>query len=273
MIISKVYYKNLYNINNMKEIKYNNLINSSYYIEYNLYQKKLMNKIFSQLDIIFNLFNEEFNDNLIKLYIMMKKNKFKEKISKKLSLIFKLISFLKKLKYIDQLEFIYVIFYLIKLYILIPQINLDEYSNFVNFNLIKNNIISVISIILKENYLFQNLLKLNFEVERKKNIKKILYSISENIINDFFMYFTSDEIFILLNKNLNIKNISNHLSKYKKYILNKYQEKFIKYNDIYSEIDNNYKCKFKYIIRNKYFFNFINELIIIKKNYNFKILV
>ena len=45
-------------------------------IEYNINKRKyIKNNIFSQLNIIFNIFDESFNDNLILNYILVKKKK------------------------------------------------------------------------------------------------------------------------------------------------------------------------------------------------------
>jgi hypothetical protein len=48
-----------------------------YDIDYNTYKKKLMRDIFIQVDTIFNIFDKHFNDNMIKLFIIFKKDKIK----------------------------------------------------------------------------------------------------------------------------------------------------------------------------------------------------
>ena len=54
-----------------------NSINMFYDIDYNTYKKKLMRDIFIQVDTIFNIFDKHFNDNMIKLFIIFKKDKIK----------------------------------------------------------------------------------------------------------------------------------------------------------------------------------------------------
>ena len=54
--------------------KENQNINAIFNIDYEESKKNIIKEIFKQLDIIISLFNEEFNDNLIKIYILFKKN-------------------------------------------------------------------------------------------------------------------------------------------------------------------------------------------------------
>ncbi len=56
---------------------FNNIINLACNIEYNDYKKKLIKKLFIQLQFIINIFDNDFNDNIVKLYILMKKKKIK----------------------------------------------------------------------------------------------------------------------------------------------------------------------------------------------------
>ena len=59
-------------INNIENISSEN-INLSCYTEYSDYKKKLINNIFEQLNIIYELFDEKFNDDLVKIFILLKK--------------------------------------------------------------------------------------------------------------------------------------------------------------------------------------------------------
>ena len=84
-----------------------NTVNVFYDIEYNNYKKKLMREIFIQVDTLFNIFESDFNENMIKLFILLKKEKLKNENMK--YLVYSLYDFiveLNNLEHIDQNEFL-----------------------------------------------------------------------------------------------------------------------------------------------------------------------
>ena len=114
------------NINNTT----NTIVLFNYDMEYNIYKKKLIKEIFLQLDNIFEIFDEEFNENIVKIYILIMKNKIPEYILNEILVFFELLSDLKDLEFIDQIDFLNIILDLAKINISLVKINDFFLTNF-----------------------------------------------------------------------------------------------------------------------------------------------
>lgn len=114
------------NINNTT----NTIVLFNYDIEYNTYKKKLIKEIFLQLDNIFEIFDEEFNENIVKIYILIMKNKIPEYILNEVFVFFELLSDLKDLEFIDQIDFLNIILDLAKINTSLVKINDFFQTNF-----------------------------------------------------------------------------------------------------------------------------------------------
>jgi hypothetical protein len=253
----------------------NDIINLTCDIEYNNQKKKIMKKIFIQIENILNIFDTTFNDNIIKIYILYKKNKLNDEFNYLINLLYDFINEINNLKYIDQFEFLNIIFKIIKIYIIIQYIdnNINKYisiTKYIEWQIIKNNIYSCIDYLLIHNKLIYNLIeinKLNYEDKKNYNNLKILIKSLANILcSDYFMYYTSTEILKILYKKLfiNLNDISNKLSsniiKFKKYFINEYRNKYNLYIDLYSEIKKYDISKYKLSITNNNFIELIIDL-------------
>lgn len=259
-------------------------INMFYDIEYNTYKKKLMRDIFIQVDTIFNIFDKNFNDNMIKLFILFKKDKLKNQNTK--YFIFSLYDFvieLNNLEHIDQNEFLNLILKLVKIYKVLLHINSDikdgkienEIIQYINWDILNNKLINCINDMKKTNKVMESLIELNkYSPDNDKNhneIKENITKIAVLLAYDFFMYYTSTEIHKILYKKISFNsdgnNILNKLGttiiKYKKYFTQEYRKKFNLYKEIYDEILKSNISKYKFNISNKDFKELIRELVAI----------
>ena len=184
-----------------------NGINVFYDIEYNSYKKKLMRDIFIQVDTIFNIFDKGFNDNMIKLFILFKKEKVKNDYMK--YLVFSLYDFiieLNNLEHIDQNEFLNLILKFIKIYTTLLLVNFDikvgkidqEVIQYINWEIINNKIVGCINEMKQTNKIiegFIDLNNLNYENQIDvDDVKKLVSKIAGFLAYDFFMYYSSTEI-------------------------------------------------------------------------------
>ncbi len=262
------------------------LINLSCELEFDNYKKKLIKNIFIQLDNIIDTFKSDINDNIIKLYILYKKNKL-EDIIKYLTLLIYSFSFdLHNLKYFDQMEFVEIILKLIRIYWLIIFID-DNYKSyeslkFIDWSIIKNSFSKLISDLEKANKFVKLIIGLgNFTFDEKKSnskIKNSVHSIAHIMCYDFFMYFSSSQAHKLLVKKLSIsskydsvdKNKINKLGlifvKYKKYFIDEYRNKYSFYTDLYSDIKDSNYTKFKLDIKNCDFIELIRDFNSVNSN-------
>lgn len=276
------------NPNNFNSINSNTIVLFNYNMEYSFYKKKLIREIFSQLDIIYEIFDKQFNENIIKIYILILKNKIPETILNEVLVFFELLSDLKDLEFLDQFEFLNIILDLAKINISIIIINDFFLSNnetgilnLINWKLIKkkfNNMIKIISsnnislfIFLKIDTYNINLIKIHHE-EIKLNSRKL----ADILSFDFFMYLSSSKMLKLLYKKLfvnkkNINNKSNNLAilliKYQKYFIEQYKLKYELFGEIYFDIKISNISKYKYIKKNKYFDELFLDINSIDSNY------
>lgn len=237
----------------------NNIINIEYDVEYNNYQKKLLNNIFLQLDIIFEIFNDDFNDQIIRIYILMKKNKLNNNY---VSILFDFIYFLSNISMINQFEFLEIIMYIVKIYIILMNNLIVVDLNLIDLNLIKTQINNCIDK-LTSNNVIRNLILLNSTFKTKS----IIQSLAGDLVMDFFSYYSTSEIYFYIKTKLYMSdaiNIQYNIKKYKKYFILIYNNNYVKYIDLYG-INN---ClKLKYNISNIDFKELLNDINLINKEY------
>lgn len=243
-------------------------------MDYNVYKKRNKEYILRHFEMIYNIFDDNFNDNLVKLYILLKKKLLDDNYSKYVSMLIDLCNYINSLDYVDQEEYLYVILKLCKINILINKLcknkmsdsdndisNLDKvvltdnkYLNLIDINKINNNILECNKLISKENVVFEIFL-IFINKENKHSYNNIVY-ISEKMSLDFFMYWSSEEIYKIISDNLNItKNrLLTTIKKYKNDFINIYNNKTKILKNLYTDqINTKYSLKFKLLKKNTLF--------------------
>lgn len=264
------------------------IININYEMEYSSYKKKLIKEIFSQLNEIFKIFNEELNENIVKVYILILKDKIPEIILPEILIFYEFLSDLKDIEYIDQSEFINVIIDLLKIKKSLEKINTFFSSKtdlgvfqLINWKLIKSKFETLITLISESNIVLKTLIKLDsFDINLIKihheEIKFLVRKLADSLAFDFFMYYSSSKIFKYLYTKMfveikNITNISNNcvvlLIKYKKYFIEQYKEKYDLYCEIYWDVKNSNISKYKYTNKNKYFIELFLDIKSVDSSY------
>ncbi len=264
------------------------IINTKYEMEYGNYKKRLVKEIFSQLDEIFKIFDEELNENIVKVYILILKNKIPDIILNELLVFYEFLSDLKNLEYIDQFEFIGIIIDLLKIKKSLEKINefLKSKQNpgvfsLINWNLITDKFDKIINVIGNNNIILKtfllidsydiNLIKIHHE-----DIKLLVRKLADSLAFDFFMYYSSSKIFkYLYNKMfVDLKNISSQsnncvvlIIKYKKYFIEQYKIKHELFCEIYYDIKISNLSKYKYIKKNKYFDELFLDIKLVDSSY------
>jgi len=247
------------------ESQFKSTISISCDIEYNNYKNKLLKEMIKQINYIYNIFDEELNDNLIKLYILIKKNKLENNLSNLINIIYEFVEYIKNIKYITPIIFLELILLLIKTNISMSKIYElfinTKYKDLVDIKIINIKFDKLISELCNNNLLINNLYKLRkSKIENKEEIKNMIKELVYSL-SDFYIYYKSNDIIELLNMKLKIinydNNITNNISKFKKKFINEYDKKYIKFMDLYSDISSETLLKYKYINKNKNF----NELI------------
>lgn len=261
-----------------------NSVNVFYDIEYNSYKKKLMRDIFVQVDTLFNIFDKDFNDNMIKLFILYKKNKIKNDNMKYLIIfLYDFVVELSNLEHMDQNEFLNLIIKFFKIYCLLLNVGSDikvgkieqEVLQYINWEILNNKVVTCMDELKKTNKILEGLVELNNynpdDDSIHQNIKPIIIKLAGYLAYDFFMYYTSTEIHKIIYKKLSVNSDANNklnklgvlFIKYKKYFTQEYRTKLNLYKEIYDEI---LKCnisKYKLNIANIDFKELIKELVII----------
>lgn len=272
------------NINNTT----NTIVLFNYDMEYNIYKKKLIKEIFLQLDNIFEIFDEEFNENIVKIYILIMKNKIPEYILNEILVFFELLSDLKDLEFIDQIDFLNIILDLAKINISLVKINDFFLTNFessmfklINWKLLKKKFNLIIKIISENNIILNTILKINtYNISIIKVHHEEIKLLSKKLANilsfDFFMYFSSSKILKFLYRKLfiNKKNINDQnnniailLIKYQKYFIEQYKLKYELFCEIYYDIKISNISKYKYVIKNKFFYELLLDITSVDNNY------
>lgn len=272
------------NINNTT----NTIVLFNYDMEYNIYKKKLIKEIFLQLDNIFEIFDEEFNENIVKIYILIMKNKIPEYILNEILVFFELLSDLKDLEFIDQIDFLNIILDLAKINISLVKINDFFLTNFessmfklINWKLLKKKFNLIIKIISENNIILNTILKINtYNISiikvHHEEIKLLSRKLANILSFDFFMYFSSSKILKFLYRKLfiNKKNINDQnnniailLIKYQKYFIEQYKLKYELFCEIYYDIKISNISKYKYVIKNKFFYELLLDITSVDNNY------
>ena len=250
------------------------LINIHYEMEYNNYKKKLIKEIFSQLDEIFKIFDEELNENIVKVYILILNNKIPGIILNEILVFYEFLSDLRDLEYIDQFDYLNIILDLVKLKksvekinnFFIEKTNLDIFK-LINWDSIKKKFEKILKVISGNNIILKILLKIDeYNIDLIKvyhnDIKLLIRKLADTLSFDFFMYLSSSKIFKQLCKKLfvDIKNIDNNsnnciilIIKYKKYFIDQYKIKYELFCELYYDVKISNISKYKYIKKNKYF--------------------
>lgn len=261
---------NLNNYNNNS----NSIVLFNYDIEYSNYKKKIIREIFAQLDYIFQIFDEKFNENIVKIYILILKNKIPENILTEILIFFEFISDLKDLEFIDQYEYTNIILDLAKINKSLDKINNfivtkfePDIFNLINWKIIKEKFDLIIKVISHNNLLLNTLIKIDsYNIALIKihheEIKIFIRKLADIVSFDFFMYLSSSKMFKFLYKKLfinkkNINDSSNNLAilliKYEKYFIEQYKLKYELFGEIYFDIKIANISKYKYVKKNKYF--------------------
>lgn len=265
-----------------------NVINLHYYNDYSLYKKN--NNVFIMNDIqnILNIFDDKFNQIIINIYILKKKNKITDIEFTFFNYIYDLADMLNNLQFIDQKELFDMLLCLFKIHIGIPYLIFF----FANFKF--KNLIDFDYLIFKINQSYSNILSnsnnsilgtLNNLINHTNLIDSNLI-ILESQLNfffttisfDFFMYYTPDNFFELIISNFNeilknTNNINNHYKKkicdftsnynfligHKNDLVKKYHYTYSRHLQIYDPVEVDLKIKFKFN-KNDIFNNFAKEL-------------
>ena len=253
-------------------------INIFFEIDYNNYKNKIKKYILNHFRMIFEIFDEEFNDNLIKLHILYKKNLLQKNYVKFINTLIDFSNYLYNLKLVDQEEYFLTILKIVNILLLYNKLNIsnleiekseqielnkveligDKYIKLIDFKVIYKKINDCISIISEEN----TIVKIFILFIDKKNIhtKKNIILVGEKLSLDFFVYWTSTELYKLIMKHVKISknNLFFSMKKYKEDFLKSYELKINILKKIYTdEINNKYMLKYKLELNN----NYINELI------------
>jgi len=249
----------------------NSIINLSYDVEYYNYKIFVNEQISKQYDIIFNIFDNTLNENLVKLYILLKKNKLDEECKLYVNSIFELIFDLKKIDKSSTIIFLDILISIIKVTLVIPNLiklfNNNKYSHLINIEIIKLKFNNLIEELSKNNLLAYNLNRLLTINNNSDKVKEIIESLIKILACEYFMNYNSLDLLNLINDKLKIvKNnlILVNLTKYKKKFIHEYNELSLKYNDLYFDIKIMINRDYKYNIMNKFFLEMINDIKIIE---------
>jgi len=250
------------------------IINLSYDIEYNNHIIFVIEQMSKQYDIIYNIFDDLLIENLVKLYILNKKDKLNEECKLYINIIFELIFNLKSINKLSNIQFLDTILLIIKIQIILPNlielINNTTYANLLNVEIIKVKFLSLFEELCKNNLLIFNLKRLlnnNSKTNNKEDnmTKEIVETIVKILACEYFRDYNSIEMLKLITTKLYILNDKNNsilvdFIKYKKKFIYEYNELCLKYNDLYLDIKTIIKNDYKYKISNNFFLEMINDL-------------
>jgi hypothetical protein len=251
----------------------NNTIKSYFDIDYDEHKKNIVNEIFKQIDIIMQIFNDGFNDNVIKMHILYKKKLLNDYECEIIENLNNIIQYIKNIKYIDQEEYLNIILKLVKIYIIIKKVikrqnnnqnnnnSNNKYKKLIDINIIYMNIIGCVDLLSHNNYLIKVMFNiLDYNDESSNNKKQNIILLSEILSTDYFMYWNSSEIYKILCKKIKTEStnkLMHYLKKYKIEFLKNYRIIEINFKELY--IDQiNFKLIKKFKYNNK--FNKFTEL-------------
>lgn len=258
-------------------------------IDYDIYKKKIKKYIIEHFKIIFDLFNDEFNENVVKLYILLKKNLLEEKYIKYINLLIDFVSYLQNLEYIDQQEYFLMIMKLLNINILINNIKDDvddnnlknkkkhdlfnnvkiignKYVKLINLEYINNKINECLHTLSKNNIVVEIFLNI-LNNENSKNTKSQILFLSEKMSFDLFPYWSPHELYNIIIKNVNsaTNELYKSIKKYKDSFIKNYNQKTLVLKKLYIEnIDIIYSLKYKINKNNLLFDDLMNDLKIVE---------
>lgn len=271
-------------LNNGKKI-----INVFLEMDYNIYKSKIKKYIFEHIQKIFEIFNEELNDNLTKLYILHKKDLLENDYLKYTEILIEFCKYINSLDYIDQQEYFIILIKMLNIFVLIKKINKEEnkangtninenntnnivnlsnvrmvgdkYIKLIDLKLINKRILECISLISNENIIVE--IFLLFITNKNDNSKKNIIFVSEKLAIDFFMYWSAYDIykFIMTNINSNKNKLIHSMKKYRNEFINSYEHKMnILKNLYFDQINTKLILKYKITKNNIAFDELIKDI-------------
>ena len=258
-------------------------------IDYNTYKKKIKVFIFEHLQLIYNIFTDDFNENLVKLYILFKKKLLEDYHLKYINLLIDFCQYINKTEYIDQEEYFNIIIKLINIRIFINKLEKpksekdddksidfnkvqligDKYIKLINFEIINDKIFECLNLISKENVIVEMFLV--FVNKQNRHSKRNIIFIGEKLSFDFFMYWSPDELYKKITTNINSTDskLLSSVKKYKNDFIKSYEHKTNILKKLYQdEINTKLVLKYKLLKNNELFNDLMKDLESINKQFN-----
>jgi len=276
--------------NDLKNNSNRKTINIFLDIDYNTYKNRIKKYIFAHINLMCDIFDEEFNDNFAKMYILYKKNLLEGNDRKYVGLLIDFVNSLKKVDCIDQEEYFYLIMRMLNIYIFIQKYMCEEVQSSLenttfdlkNVKLIGNKYIKLINIKLLNSKISECIDKISCEnvvmklfvlfiKKENKHTKKNIIFIGEKLSMDYFMYWDSIELYKIIVKHINIsKNrLLTCIKKYKNDFYKSYNYKTDALKDLYlDQINTKLILKYKFLKENKLFGELISDINAIDKEFN-----
>jgi hypothetical protein len=225
-------------------IEFDNLdVKNIYNVDIDYNKNNLIKNIFDEIDFLINIFKVDIKKSIIKLFIYNKKYS-----NALIDPYINLINLLSKLNYIDQYEYLNILINIIKILInakkveiIITEFNnkLEENKEHINIHKINKSLYKFINNFIDKNYLIKYIIFFF-----KSNDEKIIINISSLLAKEYYMYYSSEEMFSLFN-----------------FIFKNHKTIFIKnYNLVVDNLNNLYEDN--YLITQKFKYNFKNNNIL-----------
>ena len=276
--------------NDLKNNSNRKMINIFLDIDYNTYKNRIKKYIFAHINFMYDIFDEEFNDNFAKMYILQKKDLLENKEKVYGNMLIDFYNCLKLVDCVDQEEYFYLIMKLLNIYIFIQKNMHDDtnctsdnvtfelknvrlvgnkYIKLINIKLLNSKISECINKIATENIVME--LFMLFIKKENKHTKQNIIFIGEKLSMDYFMYWDSVELYKIIKKH--IKNSKNRLftsiKKYKNDFYKSYNFKTNALKDLYlDQINTKLILKYKFLKENNIFNEFVNDIDAIDKNFS-----
>ena len=275
--------------NDLKNSSNKKTINIFLDIDYNTYKNRIKKYIFAHVNFMYDIFDENFNDNFAKLYILHKKDLLENKEKIYGNMLIDFYNYLKSIDCIDQEEYFYLIMKLLNIYIFIQKnINFkeetlldngtfdiknvrlvgDKYIKLINLKLLDEKISECINKIAIDNIVIE--LFLLFIGKKNKHTKKNIMFIGEKLSIDYFMYWDSVELYKIIKKHINICNnrLLSSIKKYKNVFYKSYNFKRDALKDLYlDQINTKLILKYKFLKDNNLFNELVNDINAIDKEF------
>ncbi len=271
-------------MNDYKNNSNKKTINMFFDIDYDNYKERIKKYIFTHIDLMYNIFDEEFNDNFAKLYILYKKELLENNDKQYTNMLIDFYIYLKEINRIDQEEYFYLIMKLLSIYIYNQKINNEtinhktinhktnsaeidlknvklvgnKYIKLINLNLINGKINDCVTKIANDNIVME--LFVLFIKKENKHTKDNIIFIGEKLSMDYFMYWDSEELYEIIKNHISTYNnrLFASIKKYKNEFIKSYNYKMSTLKELYlDQMSTIYTLKYKFMKENKLF----NELI------------